>query len=103
MVSIWSHSEIIPFISFFTWAILILFFFKVFIILIYILTNKKNKDFKEEENQDSPGKKRYERDYLRVAPDRYHRSKLKIYQSLSLFCDRSLIQALLPESLSEGY
>jgi len=27
----------------------------------------------------SPGKKRHERDYLRVAPDRYHRTKFKIY------------------------
>src|SRR5665648_512476 len=43
------------------------------------IQTKRKKEFKEEENQDSPGKKRYERDYLRVAPDRYHRIKLKIY------------------------
>jgi hypothetical protein len=38
-----------------------------------------------------------------MAPDWHHGAKLKIYQNLSLFRGRSLIQALLPESLSESY
>jgi hypothetical protein len=39
----------------------------------------------------------------KMVADRHHRTKLKIYQDLSLLCGRSLIQALLPEGLSEGY